>query len=374
MTQTPKHQILREYILGQIGTGAFGPGMRIPSENELAERFHFSRHTVRHAIGELTAEGCLIRIHGKGTYVSQAMVECKTIGILTTYLTDYIFPAILRGIDERLSARGYAYMLNCTFNDWQKERSALQSFLALPISGLIVEPTRSALPNPNLDLYQALRQKGVKLLFIHGSYGVLDAPYIAQDDAAGGQMAAEYLLTQGFRRIGGIFKANDIQGLLRCLGMESALQQRGNPCGAEDILWFDDYTVSPDGLQLYRDYDQEGSTSLIRKKQSKAQIRHFFAHHDAVLLYNEVAALSAMEIIKKYKLVIPRDIAIVTFDDSEIARAVGPKLTTIAHPKEELGRIAADTMLDMLQKREGEFLSVKIKPRLIARDSGILTR
>ena len=65
-----KYQNLINYIQEQITDGQLDPGEKVPSENQLAERFHISRQTVRKAIGTLEEEGLVQRIRGSGTYVS----------------------------------------------------------------------------------------------------------------------------------------------------------------------------------------------------------------------------------------------------------------------------------------------------------------
>jgi len=67
----PKYQQLKDYIINKIKENGLKPGEKIWSENELADKFQMSRHTVRQAIGELVNEGWLYRIHGKGTFVDR---------------------------------------------------------------------------------------------------------------------------------------------------------------------------------------------------------------------------------------------------------------------------------------------------------------
>lgn len=78
----------------------------------MASRFMISRQTVRQAIGTLVAEGILIREHGRGTYVNfpvkkEHADKTKRIGVITTYLDDYVFPGIIHGIEEVLTDSGY---------------------------------------------------------------------------------------------------------------------------------------------------------------------------------------------------------------------------------------------------------------------------
>ena len=94
-----KYSILARAIREQIAAGTYKMGDRLPSENELSEEFSFSRQTVRQALGILEREGYLVRRRGSGTYVakeSPGLKKSRTIGVITTYITDYIFPVITK--------------------------------------------------------------------------------------------------------------------------------------------------------------------------------------------------------------------------------------------------------------------------------------
>ena len=102
----PKYAILANAIREQIASGAFQAGDRLASENELSEKYGFSRQTVRQALGTLEREGILVRRRGSGTYIARGIsssAKSGTIGVITTYISDYIFPVITRGIEEVLS-------------------------------------------------------------------------------------------------------------------------------------------------------------------------------------------------------------------------------------------------------------------------------
>ena len=155
----PKYAILANAIREQIASGAFQAGDRLASENELSEKYGFSRQTVRQALGTLEREGILVRRRGSGTYIARGIsssAKSGTIGVITTYISDYIFPVITRGIEEVLSAHGYRLTLGVTKNRVETERQILQSMLENGVDGLIVEGTKTALPNPNISLYQKL--------------------------------------------------------------------------------------------------------------------------------------------------------------------------------------------------------------------------
>lgn len=100
-----KYYLLMEQIKGEILSGKILPGQKLLSENQYAERYSMSRHTVRKALGILEQQGYIEAFHGKGTYCSEQMRHRKisrNIAVVTTYISDYIFPRLIRGMDRVL--------------------------------------------------------------------------------------------------------------------------------------------------------------------------------------------------------------------------------------------------------------------------------
>lgn len=125
----PKYQVIIEDIKSNILSGIYGVGEQIPTESALQDKYQVSRQTVRKAILELSNEGFLRSEKGSGTYVSgqyrsksAGNSNKKTIGVITTYISDYIFPSIIRGIEGRLNEDNYSLLLASTNNDVAQEK------------------------------------------------------------------------------------------------------------------------------------------------------------------------------------------------------------------------------------------------------------
>lgn len=153
----PKYQLIIDDIKSYILSGTYKAGEKIPSELAMQESYNVSRQTVRKAILELSNEGFLRSERGSGTYVSSqyrsrtgAKAMNKTIGVITTYISDYIFPSIIRGIESRLNEDNYSLLLASTNNNIAQEKKALEMMLSYGVDGLIIEPTRSNVYNPNI--------------------------------------------------------------------------------------------------------------------------------------------------------------------------------------------------------------------------------
>jgi GntR family transcriptional regulator, arabinose operon transcriptional repressor len=352
----PKYMQLKQEIISWIHSGKFKPEEKLPSEHEMSELFGFSRQTVRQAIGELVQEGWLERAQGKGTFVSKTPsntrkpVDVKTVALITTYISDYIFPTIVRGVESTLRSRGYRLLLSSTDNLKDKERESLEMVMSQMPNGLIIEPTKSAEGNPNFNYFLSLDYQNIPYLMIHETYSDLACPCIKLDDEFGGFVAAEHLIQLGHRRIVGFFKTDDLQGINRLKGFTQAHREYGIPLPPNSIMRYS----TEDRSTLPHQYLNE----LLESDQRPS----------AIVCYNDELAIELLQVIRGKGLQVPNDISIVGFDDANLATATEVKLTTLSHPKEEMGKLAAEMLLAWIEKTSKPENKVFI-PELIVRES-----
>ncbi|NLK22400.1 MAG: GntR family transcriptional regulator [Epulopiscium sp.] len=352
----PKYIKVKEFIKKYIADGELKNGDKLFSEHELANKFQISRHTVRKAIGELINEGWLYQIQGKGTFVASTdgmkKKKTKLIGVVTTYLKDYIFPSIIYGIDEILSKEGYTILLGHTNNEFQKERDCLLNMLSNDLEGLIIEPTKSILPNPNLDIYKKFKAKNIPIVFIHAYYNQINSSYVIEDDILGGYLATKHLMDKGHRNIVGIFKSDDMQGHARFQGFVRAHRERDIDINEDAVIWYS----SQDRDILFSDY-RYFNQSINKEKK-----------YTGIICYNDLIAMEIIKLFKSQGLDVPKDYSIVGFDNSELAQQGEIKLTTVAHPKEVLGRKAASNLISQLKGNQN-IMQDRIEPKLMIRNS-----
>lgn len=357
MAAQPKYQAVAAVLRREIAEGVFAEGALLTTEEELRRRFQVSRQTVRQAIALLEDDGLVVRRRGSGTYVKHGPRrhgETLTVGVVTTYITDYIFPSIVRGIEHVLSANGCMMNLSATYNRADHERAILQRALDHGVDGLIIEGTKTALPNPNMALYRALKEKNIPFVFINGSYPQLqDCVQVVMDDYAGGELAAQALLDRGFRRIGGIFKRDDRQGHERFRGVCDCLARAGQSLPDDRVCWF--------GTESRRTlFQEEGPRSLL---EHIAEGRG----PDALVCYNDETALSLCAALRERGCKAPRDVSVISFDNSAFASLAHPALTTLNHPKDDFGALAAQKLLRMMAGEREE--SVSFPWTLVERES-----
>ena len=352
----PKYFTLMEELKEEIISGRIQPGEKLPSENQFTVQYSLSRHTVRKALSLLEQEGYIEACHGKGTFCSEKMRHMKksrNIAVVTTYISDYIFPRLIQGLDNVLSEQGYSIILKNTGNSRQKEAKCLEELFQKDIDGLIIEPSKSQLSCRHPGLYENLEKYQIPYIFIQGIYTEMkDKPHILMDDARGGYLVTKYLLEQGHRRITGFFKADDIQGIQRHKGYVRALQEAGIPYDPDLVVWF-------------HTEDRRSKPSMMVKEMVKTgSLPH------GIVCYNDQIAVQVIESLEDCGLQVPKDISVTGYDNSLYAQR-GTGITTIAHPQERLGEMAAELILEKINGVSEEDSKVErlIQPELIVRGS-----
>ncbi|ASS96998.1 GntR family transcriptional regulator [Peribacillus simplex] len=359
MSEKAKYIDVKNKLKAWIVEGKIKPGEKIHSENEMVKMFGFSRHTIRQAVGELVHEGWLYREQGSGTFCTNRAGQStmrrprKNIGVITTYISDYIFPSIIRGIESYLSSQGYSLIMASTDNDIEREKHCLLNMLDKDIDGLIVEPTKSSNYNPNINYYLNLEQNGIPYLMINQYYSELNPPHIIIDDELGGFLATDHLIEYGHEKIVGIFKSDDLQGVSRLKGFINAFRNSG-------LAFFSDMVIT---------YTTENREQKILEELKS--VLNSPNRPTGIVCYNDEIALKVLNVFRELQLSVPEDISIVGYDDSHLAEASEVKLTTITHPKMKLGIDSAKWIISKIEGKNSENLehSTIYKPELIIRNS-----
>lgn len=337
----PKYQVIIDDIKSNILSGAYSLGEQIPTEAALQDMYKVSRQTVRKAILELSNEGFLRSEKGSGTYVSNQYrsksaggSNNKTIGVITTYISDYIFPSIIRGIEGRLNEDNYSLLLASTNNDVAQEKKALEMMLSFGVDGLIIEPTKSNLYNPNIAYYLSFKEQDVPFIMINAYYEELEVPFFCLDDVQSSYLATKELISKGHTQIGIIAKMDDLQGKYRMKGYIKALGEAKLRFHPEQVLSFDTET----------------------KQELSANLKEFLNKNrdalTALVCYNDEVGLEVVHACRQLGISIPDELSIIGQDNSYIAKNANIKLTTLTHPQEQMGRDAADWVIKKLQGKK----------------------
>ncbi|MGG7057706.1 GntR family transcriptional regulator [Clostridium nigeriense] len=357
MEKIVKYIEIFEFYKGKIINGEIKEDEKLPTEQEIGNIFSVSRHTVRQSIIELEKQGYIYREKSKGAYAKRIdksqKSKNKVVIVIITYITEYIFPHLIKGIEDILNSNGYDILLLSTNNEKEKEREQLKKILEYDVVGAIIEPTASALGNENLDYYNKIKKSNIPYLMINATYDKEEQSYVIMNDEEGTYMLSNYLIKLGHKKIAGIFKEDDIQGIERKKGYIKSLKENNIEI---DSTIIGDFKTYEEDFYIYA-----FTRSLLTREDRPT----------AIVCYNDKIAVKVIKVAKELNLDIPKDLSIVGYDNDEIiSEVLDCGITTINHPKEEMGRKAGEILLSLINK-EKDLVQYIYDPEIIIKETTI---
>ncbi len=326
---------LREKIKLDIKNGI----QKLPTEEELSKKYKVSRQTVRQALTLLEQTGLIEKRKGSGSYITGLLPE-EDKNVITLILCsdqEYIYPNLIDDIKRTLFSVGYSLDVYATNNHLYEERHILESLIKKRPRGIIVEGSKSALPNMNVDLYRQLQFNGAKLVFLHNTYRNFEEVDYVKDDNRGGSYAlVKHFYELGHRKIGGIFHNDDLQGLERFQGFMEAMRDLKLFVDDDQVAWF--HTA---------DYD------AIRQNQNSKFLSNILPNLirncSAILVYNDEIAYWVIRELYKTNSNSYEELALASFDNTYLSNSNYLQLTTLSHKPHEMGERVATMMIDKLK-------------------------
>lgn len=264
---------------------------------------------------------------------------------LSTLFTDPFFSILLSGITETCNTQRYNLMLSLFNHPAGQEEMYRRIIHGGHLDGVIVASARTDDP-----LIPKLNQDGVPFVLV-GRHPNGRVHYVDVDNAGAARMAVEHLIRFGHRRIGTITGPLGMtSGQDRLEGYRRALKAYQIPI-EDDLIFEGEFTESS---------GRTGAKRLLA------------ASPTAIFAASDMMAIGAMKGIRQAGLQVPKDIALVGFDDIPLAAAVEPALTTVRQPIERLGSMAANLLLNLLENPPDEQASthkIILPGELVVRDS-----
>lgn len=268
----------------------------------------------------------------------------QTVGVVVTTIADPFVSEIVRGLEETGQNHGYTIILCNSNAEPRRELAAVKALREKRVDGIIVTASRIG------DLYLPLLEDfGVPIVLINNQQTGKYVYSIGTDDLRGGQIATEYLLSLGHTRIGYIASPNNVNSSqARMNGYRAALESHG--------IGFDP--------ALLADGDGRPAAAM----EATARLLSQGARPTAIFCYNDMTAIGTIRALKRMGLRVPDDISIVGYDDIPIVEYLDPPLTTIRQRKYDMGCMAMDMLLRLLNGAT-DVQDVTIEPTLVIRES-----
>jgi LacI family transcriptional regulator len=308
---------------------------------------HETRHRVLAAAKELG-----YRLIRRGPSRTSA-THTGAIGFMADeFSTDPWCALALDGVRDKAWEFGLTVSVAATRGDAEMEQAAHAQFLNQPLLGLIYATiqTRRIEPSP------ALSRLPVVLLNCYAADRSL--PSIAPSEVLGGRMATERLIQAGHTRIGLIEGETWMDAMRdRLKGYRQALASHEIP--------FDAHLVRPGNWEPSAGYAQTHELMKLCDPPT------------AIFCANDLMALGCFEALKELGRRIPEDVAVIGYDDREIAQFMRPALTTMLLPHFEMGTLAVEYIVDHArrpEKRPAQLKPGQIKPAQIKVECPLIER
>jgi LacI family fructose operon transcriptional repressor len=271
--------------------------------------------------------------------------QTATIGLIVSDIRNPFFTAVSRAVEDTVHAQGYSLFLCNTDENPEKEALYLNLMRDENVAGVIFSPTRQTaaqFASFHLDF---------PTVIVDRSIGDADVDAVLLDNVDSAYRLTMHLLEQGYRNIAALCGEMSTTGRERESGYQKALRAYGLSAGADHVKF-----VLPKV--------EEGYATTLKLIDSTQR-------PDALLTTNSLLAAGAFQAIRERHLTIPDDIALVTFDETTWAALVQPAITLIDQPTDEIGRTAAELLLQRIADPSRSTRHVILKGRLLVRGSSI---
>lgn len=272
--------------------------------------------------------------------------QTHTIGMLITASTNPFYSELVRGVERSCFERGYSLVLCNTEGDEQRMNSNLETLMQKRVDGLLLLCTETH--QPSQEIMQ--RYPSIPTVMMDWAPFDGDSDLIQDNSLLGGDMATQYLIDKGYTRIACIAGPLDkTPARLRLEGYQSAMQRSGLPL-------HDEYLITSD-------FEFGGGLTAMQSLLALAE------PPQAVFVGNDAMAVGVYQALYQAGLSVPRDMAVVGYDDIELAAFMTPPLTTIHQPKDELGELAIDVLIHRMAQPGQKQQRVQLTPELVVRGS-----
>ena len=272
----------------------------------------------------------------------------NTVAVVVGDLGNPNIAPVLRGIANRLESAGLMSLISETQDDSARLARVLNHLLSRRVEAVIMTAARRR-DGPKL---RQLRRQGIPLVLAVQNVPGIRLPACTNDDFLGGALAAQHLLALGHRRVAQLRGPTDINS---CLERARGFSKTIAAAGAVEVVV---RSTAPTGSP------EEGG-QLMRKllDSNGARPTGIFVHHDLM-------AFGALTAAEERGLTCPRDLSIVGYHDLPHVERIVPPLTSIRQQREELGRVAAELLVQMLTSPDRPAPAPrKLAPELVVRRS-----
>ncbi len=271
------------------------------------------------------------------------------IGLIIPDIGSYFVMMVVKGIENVLQENGYMFFLNTTDEKIEKEKKIVKFMCDQFVDGIIVAPAIG-----DHSFYNEItKEKGTPIVFLDRKPFGIRRDLVLADNFKGSYEAICLLIKKGHKKIGIISGPPGLTSTdERLNGYIRALNEYGLPVD-DSLIKFGDNTFES-GYKLTEELFEEKKIT-------------------ALYVVNDAMSLGSVQFLKKKAIKIPEQLALIGFDDSMWSLIVDPPLTVVQQPAYEIGKKAAELLLQRIREKESktkyEYEEHRLQTKLIIRKS-----
>lgn len=311
---------------------------------EVAERAGVAISTVSRVLNDLDRVSCETRdkvqkaAEELGFVKNSLAASLKTgntrmiVVIVPDIINDY-YTSVIQGVEEIASTRGYYTLIFATNELPQKEKDMFKGNFGKIIDGAVLIPAQT-----DMSFYKRVKKP---IVIVDRCVEESNLPAIVVDNCKGAYLATEELLIAGHKDIAIIIGPEEFNiGRERLQGFYGALR---------------DYGVKPQSRYTMRStwYQSSGYEQTVKLMKMEEPPTAIFAT-------NNLLCLGCIEALTDLNIKIGKDISLIGFDDTLLAKEIEPGISVIKRATTEMGRLAAEKLFDILENHVQDQASNKI--------------
>jgi len=281
----------------------------------------------------------------------------NTVGLVVADIGNPFFAAVARGVSDVARAAGYEVVLVNTDEDVVTERSAVQVLVSKRVDGVIVAPASPV----DVDHLAATQRAGCPVVLLDRQVEGLETDVVLVDNLGASRDVTQRLLSAGHERIAMVTGGSS--------SVDQAVLDRPSVSTARDRV--DGYlaTLADAGVAEPAAYLRTGAHTRQLAEALTTKLLSLPQPPTAVFASDSVVALGVLKALRDANAEIPRQVSLVTFDDADWTAVVAPAISVVAQPAQELGRCAAEVLLERVAGADYPVRS-HVKPTsFVSRDS-----
>jgi LacI family transcriptional regulator, fructose operon transcriptional repressor len=271
--------------------------------------------------------------------------QSTTIGLIVSDVCNPFFTDVSRTVEDCAYEKGYSVFLCNSDGDEKKELTYLREMNDKNVAGVIISPTKKTCDNLNKP------NQNLPMVFYDRTIKNCQTDSITIDNNHAADQLAKHLITNGYKRIAGIF-CNEHTGIERREGFEKAIKEAN---------------LEPPLFLITQSNIRAGYTATMK-------LLNLTPRPDAIFATDNLVLEGAMQAINELGLKIPTAVGLAGFDDVSWMTLVQPPLTVVRQPTEEIGRMAVDLLMRRIADPTRPPLQVMLRSQLIIRGSSILPK